>query len=51
MSSYKYVNFGWDDAKASSLDPVGRLIYRSNLLGGGNKGGGHQQQCDMDTAA
>ena len=34
MSSYKHVNFGWDDAKAASLDPVGRLIYRSNLLGG-----------------
>ena len=45
MSSYKYVNFGWDDAKASSLDPVGRLIYRSNLLGGDqritNTGGGN----------
>jgi rhamnulose-1-phosphate aldolase/alcohol dehydrogenase len=45
MSSYKYVNFGWDDAKAASLDPVGRLIYRSNLLGGDqritNTGGGN----------
>jgi rhamnulose-1-phosphate aldolase/alcohol dehydrogenase len=44
-SSYKYVNFGWDDAKAASLDPVGRLIYRSNLLGGDqritNTGGGN----------
>src|SRR3954470_1466643 len=43
--SYKFVNFGWDDAKASSLDPVGRLIYRSNLLGSDqritNTGGGN----------
>src|SRR5882757_7283871 len=45
MNSYKYVNFGWDDAKAASLDPVGRLIYRSNLLGSDqritNTGGGN----------
>lgn len=45
MSSYKYVNFAWDDAKAASLDPVGRLIYRSNLLGSDqritNTGGGN----------
>ena len=45
MSSYKYVNFSWDDAKAASLDPVGRLIYRSNLLGSDqritNTGGGN----------
>ena len=33
MPSYKYVNYLWDDAKAASLDPVGRLVYRSNLLG------------------
>jgi rhamnulose-1-phosphate aldolase/alcohol dehydrogenase len=43
--SYKFVNFGWDDAKAASLDPVGRLVYRSNLLGGDqritNTGGGN----------
>jgi rhamnulose-1-phosphate aldolase/alcohol dehydrogenase len=45
MSSYKFVNFSWDDAKAASLDPVGRLIYRSNLLGSDqritNTGGGN----------
>ena len=45
MPSCNYVNFGWDDAKAASLDPVGRLIYRSNLLGGDqritNTGGGN----------
>src|SRR5207248_6035064 len=45
MPSYKFVNFGWDDAKAASLDPVGRLVYRSNLLGSDqritNTGGGN----------
>ena len=45
MSSYQYVNFLWDDAKAASLDPVARLVYRSNLLGSDqritNTGGGN----------
>src|SRR5678810_1453173 len=45
MPSYKYVNYLWDDAKAASLDPVGRLVYRSNLLGRDqritNTGGGN----------
>src|SRR3954467_12257442 len=45
MPSYTYVNYLWDDAKAASLDPVGRLIYRSNLLGSDqritNTGGGN----------
>jgi rhamnulose-1-phosphate aldolase/alcohol dehydrogenase len=45
MKSYKFVNYLWDDAKATSLDPVGRLIYRSNLLGSDqritNTGGGN----------
>ncbi len=45
MSQYRYVNYLWDDAKAASLDPVGRLIYRSNLLGSDqrvtNTGGGN----------
>lgn len=45
MSNYHHVNFLWDDAKAASLDPVGRLIYRSNLLGSDqritNTGGGN----------
>lgn len=45
MSNYKYVNFLWDDAVADSLDPVGRLIYRSNILGSDqritNTGGGN----------
>jgi len=33
MKSYHFVNHLWDDAKAAALDPVGRLVYRSNLLG------------------
>ena len=45
MKSYKFVNFSWDDAKAAALDPVGRLVYRSNLLGSDqritNTGGGN----------
>jgi len=45
MPSYRYVNYLWDDAKAGALDPVGRLIYRSNLLGSDqritNTGGGN----------
>ena len=44
MSTYRYVNFSWDDAKAASLDPLGRLVYRSNILGADqritNTGGG-----------
>ena len=45
MNRYRHVNFLWDDAKASSLDAVGRLVYRSNLLGSDqrvtNTGGGN----------
>ncbi|MCU0793823.1 MAG: bifunctional rhamnulose-1-phosphate aldolase/short-chain dehydrogenase [Opitutaceae bacterium] len=45
MSSYSYVNYSWDDAKAASLDSVGRLVYRSNILGSDqritNTGGGN----------
>ncbi|HYC72299.1 MAG TPA: bifunctional rhamnulose-1-phosphate aldolase/short-chain dehydrogenase [Opitutaceae bacterium] len=45
MSNYQHVNYAWDDAKAASLDPVARLVYRSNLLGSDqritNTGGGN----------
>lgn len=45
MKTYSYVNYLWDDAKAATLDPVARLIYRSNLLGSDqritNTGGGN----------
>src|SRR5512132_35620 len=45
MSSFRYVNFLWDDAKAATLKGADRLIYRSNLLGSDqrvtNTGGGN----------
>ncbi len=45
MKSYQFVNFSWDDAKAAALDPVDRLVYRSNILGDDqritNTGGGN----------
>ena len=41
----QYVNYLWDDAAASKLDPVERLVYRSNILGSDqritNTGGGN----------
>src|SRR5580658_6306216 len=41
----RFVDYLWDDAKATALDPVERLIYRSNLLGSDqrvtNTGGGN----------
>jgi rhamnulose-1-phosphate aldolase/alcohol dehydrogenase len=43
--SFQHVNYLWDDAQADALDPVGRLVYRSNLLGSDqritNTGGGN----------
>jgi rhamnulose-1-phosphate aldolase/alcohol dehydrogenase len=45
MAQYLYVQNLWDDAVASKLDPLGRLIYRSNILGTDqritNTGGGN----------
>src|ERR1700752_4754629 len=42
---YRYVNYLWDDGVASKLDPVERLVYRSNILGTDqritNTGGGN----------
>src|SRR5919107_4454772 len=42
---FRHVNYAWDDAVAAKLDPVGRLIYRSNILGSDqritNTGGGN----------
>src|ERR671933_2428683 len=43
--AFRYVNYLWDDERASQLDPVERLVYRSNLLGSDlritNTGGGN----------
>lgn len=42
---YRFVHYRWDDLEAKKLDPVGRLVYRSNLLGSDqritNTGGGN----------
>jgi len=42
---HRHVRHGWDDAVAARLDPVARLVYRSNLLGSDqritNTGGGN----------
>ena len=53
MSNYQHVTYLWDDTKAASLDPVGRLIYRSNLLGSDqrvtNTGGGNTSAKIIET--
>ena len=42
---FRHVDYLWDDALAATLDPVARLVYRSNLLGRDqrvtNTGGGN----------
>jgi rhamnulose-1-phosphate aldolase/alcohol dehydrogenase len=44
-NEYSHVSYLWNDEEASKLDAVGRLIYRSNLLGSDgritNTGGGN----------
>src|SRR5271165_6636126 len=44
-TTYSFVNYLWDSKHAAKLDPVARLIYRSNLLGSDqritNTGGGN----------
>src|SRR5271166_3814194 len=44
-TDFRHVTYLWDDGVAAKLDPVGRLIYRSNLLGSDqritNTGGGN----------
>ncbi len=45
QAEFTHVRYGWDDAYADGLDPVERLVYRSNLLGADgritNTGGGN----------
>ena len=45
QNDYRHVHYLWDDAHASSLDEVERLVYRSNILGNDqritNTGGGN----------
>lgn len=44
-NTFHHVTYLWDDAVAETLDPVGRLVYRSNILGTDqritNTGGGN----------
>ena len=43
--TFRFVNYLWDDQQARALDPVARLVYRSNCLGRDqritNTGGGN----------
>jgi rhamnulose-1-phosphate aldolase/alcohol dehydrogenase len=43
--SFQFVSYRWDDAVAAKLDPLAKLVYRSNLLGSDqrvtNTGGGN----------
>lgn len=45
QSTFQHVTYAWDDAYAAQLDPVARLVYRSNILGADqritNTGGGN----------
>jgi rhamnulose-1-phosphate aldolase/alcohol dehydrogenase len=45
MPTYKHVSYLWSDSEVAKLDPVARLVYRSNKLGADqritNTGGGN----------
>ncbi|MBG7607001.1 MAG: bifunctional rhamnulose-1-phosphate aldolase/short-chain dehydrogenase [Verrucomicrobia bacterium] len=53
MPDYKHVTYYWDDSHAASLDAVGRLVYRSNILGADqritNTGGGNTSSKIIET--
>ncbi|GAA5483521.1 bifunctional rhamnulose-1-phosphate aldolase/short-chain dehydrogenase [Haloferula sargassicola] len=53
MPEFKHVSYSWDDDLAAHLDPVERLVYRSNLLGGDqrvtNTGGGNTSSKLIET--
>ncbi len=48
----KHVNYRWNETEAAKLDPVDRLVYRSNLLGSDqritNTGGGNTSSKIME---
>ncbi|KPV51694.1 short-chain dehydrogenase, partial [Kouleothrix aurantiaca] len=51
--AFTHVNYSWDDDAANALDPVGRLVYRSNILGADgritNTGGGNTSAKIIET--
>ena len=51
--TFNYVKDLWNDADAAKLDPAGRLVYRSNLLGSDqritNTGGGNTSSKTTET--
>jgi len=51
-TDFKFVNDLWNDSTAAALDPVARLVYRSNLLGSDqritNTGGGNTSSKIME---
>lgn len=53
QTDFAHVENRWDDEKAKQLDPVERLVYRSNLLGDNwritNTGGGNTSSKLMET--
>jgi len=53
MPSHKHVSHLWSDAEVAKLDPVARLIYRSNKLGADqritNTGGGNTSSKVVET--
>ncbi len=53
MPEFKHVTYSWDDSHAAALDPVDRLVYRSNILGADqritNTGGGNTSSKIIET--
>jgi rhamnulose-1-phosphate aldolase/alcohol dehydrogenase len=53
QTTFQHVDNLWDDEKANRLDPVQKLVYRSNLLGDDwritNTGGGNTSSKLMET--
>jgi rhamnulose-1-phosphate aldolase/alcohol dehydrogenase len=53
QKTYQFVSDLWNDEKANALDPLGRLVYRSNILGADgritNTGGGNTSAKLLET--
>ena len=51
-TDYRHVNYGWDDEKVASMNPLERLVFRSNILGDDqritNTGGGNTSSEAME---